>query len=73
MDPNIKVDVFGRNAKEEDKILEANCRKLIGSLTYAALGSRPDLCAFLNILSRYQDKASEELRIALKRMLRYIK
>lgn len=49
------------------------CRKLIGSLLYAVLGTRPDLCQSVNFLSRFQEKANENLFIALKRILRYVK
>lgn len=40
---------------------------------YVMLCTRPDLCNSINILSRYQSCASEDLRRALKRVLRYIK
>lgn len=71
MDANFKICL--QNAKSGDKTLEKKCRSLIGCLMYAMLGSRPDLCYPISYLSRFQDKASEELWTALKRVLRYIK
>lgn len=61
--------------KEEssDKELIKRCRQLIGSLMYAMLGTRPDLCYALSYLSRFQSCGNESLWKALKRVLRYIK
>ncbi|KAL0891790.1 hypothetical protein ABMA27_015057 [Loxostege sticticalis] len=50
-----------------DKNIENKCRKIIGKLSYAALGTRPDICVAVSILSRYQNKANKMLLMALKR------
>ena len=71
MDPNFKVEEL--NQEEVDLNLEEKCRRVIGCLMYAMLGSRPDLCAAMSILSRYQSKPSENLWKSLKRLLRYVK
>lgn len=60
-------------ALEADEDCGAPCRNLIGCLMYVMLSTRPDLCATLNILSRYQNKSNKELWQCLKRVLRYIK
>lgn len=52
---------------------EAPCRNVIGCLMYAMLCTRPDICAAIGILSRYQSKNNEELWKCLKHLLRYIK
>ena len=70
--PLIPGIMFPKNPSP-DKEMEHKCRKLIGYVMYAMLGSRPDLCAAISILSRYQNRASLELFGALKRVLRYIK
>lgn len=49
------------------------CRNVIGSIMYAMLCTRPDLCYAISLLSRYQAKGSENLWKLLKRLLRYIK
>lgn len=59
--------------KSETVQIENKCRQLIGCLTYVMLCTRPDLCVSINILSRYQSCASNDLWIALKRILRYVK
>lgn len=60
-------------AKSENADVENRCRKLIGCIMYAMLGSRPDLCNSISILSRYQHYASDKLFLFLKRVLHYIK
>lgn len=72
MDSKFKTDSLNKQ-KSESQELETRCRQLIGCLLYAVLGSRPDLCACVSILSRFQKCASEELWNMLKRVLRYIK
>uniref|UniRef100_A0A1B6FTN5 Reverse transcriptase Ty1/copia-type domain-containing protein n=1 Tax=Cuerna arida TaxID=1464854 RepID=A0A1B6FTN5_9HEMI len=71
MDANFRTNL--KNVVTGDKGLERKCRSLIGCLMYAMLGSRPDLCYPISFLSRFQDRVSEELWSALKRILRYIK
>lgn len=59
--------------KSENMDVENRCRRAIGCLMYAMIGTRPDLSIYLNILSRYQSCASEELWSCIKRVLRYVK
>lgn len=70
-DTNFDHSVFKRE-KSESQEIENKCRRLIGVLMYAMLCTRPDLSICVSILSRYQSCASQELWIALKRVLRYI-
>lgn len=74
MDLNFNVKILEENCNSViDKNIENKCRKIIGKLSYAALGTRPDICVAVSILSRYQNKANKMLLMALKRVLRYIK
>lgn len=59
-------------SKDCDKNFENKCRQIIGSIMYAALCTRPDLCTSISYLSRFQSYADEPLYRALKRVLRYI-
>lgn len=72
MDNNFNYDDLLKE-KSESLEIENKCRKLIGCIMYAMLGSRPDLCNSISILSRYQNYASNDLLLCLKRVLRYIK
>ena len=49
------------------------CRPAIGSLMYAMLCSRPDLCYAIGLLSRFQSKPSKALWKHIKHVLRYVK
>lgn len=66
----VKLDYSALNS---DDYYDAPCRQLIGSLMYAMLCTRPDLCFAVNLLSRYQNKNNKELWQNLKRVLRYVK
>lgn len=70
MDQNFKMN---QSEKSESQEIETRFRKLIGPLMYATIATRPDLAIAVSILSRYQHCATNELWIALKRVLRYIK
>lgn len=72
MDANFKHDYLKRE-KSESYEIENRCRTLIGSLMYAMMCSRPDLCISISILSRYQSCASHDLLKEIKRILRYVK
>lgn len=62
-----------KNHKSEFSDIENKCRQIIGCIMYAMLGTRPDLCSSISLLSRYQNCATEKLLTSLKRVLRYIK
>lgn len=72
MDKNFDYTLLLK-VKSESPMLENLCRQIIGCMMYAMLGSRPDLCCSISILSRYQSCASTDLLNCLKRVLRYIK
>ncbi|XP_043469909.1 uncharacterized mitochondrial protein AtMg00810-like [Leptopilina heterotoma] len=75
VDTPIEANIDLNSLKSETPNFEMQkiCRKIIGSIMYAALGTRPDLCESVSLLSRFQDKANENLFKALKRLLRYVK
>lgn len=72
IDKNFNFALLKRDSCESKEI-ETKCRKIIGSLMYVVMGTRPDLCAVVNILSRYQSCASNLLYKLLINILRYIK
>ena len=47
-------------------------KELIGSLMYACMATRPDICAAVNLFSQFQSNATDVHFKGLKRILRYI-
>ena len=47
-------------------------RNVIGSLMYACMSTRPDICAAVNVFSQFQCNGTEDHWKGLKRILRYI-
>lgn len=69
-----KIDV--ENLKISDNNPEDTkypCRNAIGSLMYAMLCSRPDLCYAISLLSRFQAKPSRNLWNLIKQVLQYVR
>ncbi|KAL7290700.1 hypothetical protein TKK_0015453 [Trichogramma kaykai] len=60
IDKNFDASILNID-KIEDLEIETKCRKLIGSLMYSAMGTRPDLCNTVMFLSRFQSVASQKL------------
>lgn len=61
-----------RETRGETVIGSKPYRELIGSLMYACMATRPDICAAVNHFSQYQTNAGPEHWKGLKRILRYL-
>lgn len=72
MDCKLNYDCLKRDESESYDI-ENKCRQMIGCIMYSMLCTRTDLCSSISLLSRFQNCARENLLVALKRVLRYIK
>ncbi|EKU23160.1 copia ltr rider, partial [Nannochloropsis gaditana CCMP526] len=57
----------------EDVKLDSEYMKLVGSLLYAALVTRPDIAFAVQSLGKHLQGSNEEHWIAAKRVLRYLK
>lgn len=71
MEPGLKISKTdtGKGSKE----LKKTVREMIGSLMFLMLGTRPDISYAVNYVSRFQENATEEILIILKRIFRYLK
>lgn len=62
-----------KREKSKSHEIETKCRQLTGSLMYATIGTKPDLCSTVMFLSRFQSGTNQQLYKALKQVLRYVK
>jgi hypothetical protein len=69
----IKIPVHDLISEGDPEEKRFPCRNIIGSLMYAMLCTRPDLCYAVSLLSRYQARPSQKLWKLIKRVLRYVK
>jgi hypothetical protein len=56
-----------------DPVLKLRYLQAVGSLMYAMLGTRPDLCHTVSYLSRYASNPTEDHWAAIMHVLRYIR
>jgi hypothetical protein len=69
LDPNVNLT---RPDPKAEVLSDVPYRELVGSLQYAATGTRPDICFAVSLLSRYLDKPEQRHWSAGKRILRYL-
>ncbi|PRQ35909.1 putative RNA-directed DNA polymerase [Rosa chinensis] len=62
-----------KNVLEAESMKNVPYARLVGSLMYAQICTRPDISFAVNMLSRFQSNAGHEHWIAGKKVLRYLK
>ncbi|SGY45109.1 BQ5605_C001g00247 [Microbotryum silenes-dioicae] len=70
MQPGVVLDFENSSATPEDR---TRYLQAIGSLMYAAVGTRPDLAFMVSYLARFSQQPGPEHWTAIKQVLRYIK
>ncbi len=58
--------------KEQEKVKDLPYRKLVGSMLYAAIGTRPDIAHAVQQISKYNNKYTTKHWLAGKRIIRYL-
>ena len=72
--PLAKDSILDLSATENDRLVDQrNYLSIIGSLMYAALGTRPDIAFAVTKLSQYNHEPRTSHLTAAKRVLRYLK
>src|SRR5208337_3492936 len=72
--PIVKQSLEGLTKKgTELNPCEDEYRRIVGSLMYLMIATRPDLANSIGIVSRYPSNPSEEHLMAAKHILRYVK
>lgn len=66
---NTPIELNLKLNESNDERTQKSYRELVGSLIYAAIATRPDICYAVNYLSRFQIKPTESHWVHLKRIL----
>ena len=64
--------VFQKLSEDEEQFDIRKYQAAIGSLNYAMIATRPDICSAVGILSQFMSKPSKEHWQGIKRIMRYI-
>ena len=62
-----------KTPQEKEKIAKDSYLSAIGSLMYAMMCTRPDICFVVGMVSKYQSNPGQTYWKAVKRILRYLK
>ena len=62
-----------KTLEEKEKMSKVPYASAIGSLMYAMMCTRPDICYVVGLVSRYQSNPGHKHWMAVKRILRYLK
>lgn len=68
-----KLCISGVYGNEEEEAIDEPYREAIGSLMYAALGSRPDIAFAVGYLSRFASSPKKAHWTAVRRIFKYLK
>lgn len=75
VDVNVKLDksMSPKTEKERNEMKSVPYQEAVGSLLYAAQGTRPDISYAVNLVSRYSKDPGVQHWNAVKRIFRYLK
>ena len=69
----LSLDMCPKNPQEHEEMSRVPYASAVGSLMYAMMCTRPDICFVVGLVSRYQSNPRREHWKAVKRILRYLK
>ena len=70
---NLSKDQCPKTPEEMDKMKAVPYASAVGSLMYAMLCTRPDICFAIGMVSRFQSNPGQEHWTAVKHILKYLK
>ena len=70
LEPDTKYEKL---TEDEDVVKLKDYQSIIGCLTYASIGTRPDVSAAVGVLSQHMSKPGKQHWVGVKRVLRYFK
>ena len=62
-----------KTPEEKEKMSIVPYASAVGSLMYAMMCTRPDICYVVGLISRFQSNPGQKHWMAVKRILRYLK
>ena len=69
----LSVDMYPKTQEEKEKMAQDPYSCAIGSLMYAMMCTRPDICYVVGLVSQFQSNPDLAHHKVLKRVLRYLK
>ena len=73
LDPHVNLFQYELTDEEREEMKQCPYAQLVGSLMYAAVGTRPDIAFAVSTLSRFMSNPARIHWEAAKRILRYLK
>ena len=69
----LSLNMCPKNPQEREEMSRVPYASAVGSLMYAMMCTRPDICFVVGLVSQYQSNPGREHWKAFKRILRYLK
>ncbi|KAL0333148.1 UNVERIFIED_CONTAM: Retrovirus-related Pol polyprotein from transposon TNT 1-94 [Sesamum calycinum] len=69
----LSKELCPKTEEEKKRMTKISYASAVGSLMYAMMCTRPDLCFAVGMVSRYQSNPGPDHWVAVKRILRYLK
>ncbi|PHT83042.1 hypothetical protein T459_11485 [Capsicum annuum] len=70
---NLSLEVYPKTEKEKDDMSRVPYSSTVGSLMYAMMCTRPDICYAVGLVSRYKSNPGRDHWKAEKKIFRYLK
>ena len=70
---SLSRDMCPKTPEEKEKMSRVPYASAVGSLMYAMMCTRPDICYDVGLVSRYQSNLGQKHWMTVKRILRYLK
>jgi len=70
---SLSCDMCPKTLEEKDKMSRVPYAIVVGSLMYAMMCTRPDICYTVGLVSRYQSNPGQKHWMTVKRILQYLK
>ena len=70
---SLSRDMCPKTLEEKEKMFRVPYASAVGSVMYAIICTRPDICYAVGLVSRYQSNPGQKHWMTVKKILRYLK